>query len=145
MVMFNGEYRHNLDAKNRLIIPSRFRSQITGILHVTEWFEGCLAAFDEPEWNELNEKLAKLPFTDKKARALTRLINGKAIECEIDGQGRILLPQFQLKDAGFDKACALVGASGHFEIWPEQKYDEYMDRSAVSLEDIAEDLTDLLS
>ena len=51
MVMFMGEYRHNLDSKNRLIVPSKFRDQLSSIVYVTEWMDGCLAAYADNEWN----------------------------------------------------------------------------------------------
>lgn len=144
MVMFTGEYRHNLDPKNRLIIPSKYRDQLTTKIYVTEWMDGCLAAFAENEWNELVSKLNKLPITNKKARAFVRSILGKADECGVDNQGRILLPQFQISDRGFEKSCVIVGASDHFEIWPEKVFEQYNEESMGELEDFAEDLTELL-
>ena len=63
MVMFMGEYRHNLDSKNRLIVPSKFRDQLSTTVYVTEWMDGCLAAYAETEWNEMVDKLNRLPKT----------------------------------------------------------------------------------
>ncbi len=144
MVMFMGEYRHNLDSKNRLIVPAKFRDQLSTTVYVTEWMDGCLAAYTEDKWMEMIEKLNKLPKTNAKARAFVRRITGKADECNIDNQGRILLPAFQIKDTNIQKACVLIGASDHFEIWPEEKYDAYDDASDENFEDLSEDITDLL-
>lgn len=144
MRMFTGEYRHNLDNKNRLMIPAKYRDQLSPKIYVTEWLDGCLAAFAQEEWEELVEKLNSLPITNAKARAFVRRLTGKADECALDKQGRILLPQFQLKDEAFDKACVVVGASNHFEIWPEEKYDSYSLEEGENFENFAEDLTELL-
>jgi MraZ protein len=144
MVMFMGEYRHNLDTKNRLIIPAKFRDQLTSNVYVTEWMDGCLAAYAEDEWNELVSKLNRLPKTNAAARSYVRRITGKADACQIDSQGRILLPQFLVKDTEIDKECVIVGVSDHFEIWSEKRYDTYDETSSDSFEDLAESLTSLL-
>lgn len=140
--MFIGEYRHNLDAKNRLIIPAKFREQLSTTVYVTEWMEGCLAAFPEQQWNQMIEQYSSLPMTDASARIFLRQINGKAEECSIDGQGRILLPQFLVSDTGIKKACVILGTAKHFEIWSEEKYDAYC--SEVNLEESAAKVTEIL-
>lgn len=144
MVMFMGEYRHNLDSKNRLIIPSKFRDQLSASVYVTEWMDGCLAAYAEGEWSEMVTKLNKLPKTNAAARAYVRRITGKADECAIDSQGRILLPQFLVRDASLKKGCVIIGVSDHFEIWSEEKYDAYEEQADDNFENLAESLTDLL-
>lgn len=143
-MMFMGEYRHNLDSKNRLIIPAKFRDQLSTSVYVTEWMDGCLAAYGENEWMAMIGKLNQLPKTNAAARAFVRRITGKADECPIDGQGRILLPQFLIRDENFGKACVIVGVSDHFEIWPAEKYDTYSDQDSNDLEGLAESMTDLL-
>ena len=145
MVMFMGEYRHNLDSKNRLLVPSKFRDQLSTTVYVTEWMDGCLAAYAETEWNEMVAKLNRLPKTNKAARAYVRRITGKADTCPIDQQGRILLPQFLIKDIGIDKACVIVGVSDHFEIWPAEAYDAFDEETDGNFEELAESLTEMLS
>lgn len=144
MRLFTGEYRHQFDNKNRLMIPSKYRVQLGTKVFITEWLDGCLAAFAQEEWEELIKKLNALPMTNAKARAFVRRISGKADECIIDKQGRILLPQFQLNDENFLRTCVIVGVSNHFEIWPEEKYDLYSDEKNADFENFAEDLTELL-
>lgn len=144
MGMFMGEYRHNLDSKNRIIVPAKFRDQLSTSVYITEWMDGCLAAYTEDKWNEMVSKLNQLPKTNAASRAFVRRITGKADECSIDNQGRILLPSFQVTDMNIKKNCVIVGASDHFEIWPEEKYDSYDENSAETFESLAEGLTDLL-
>lgn len=144
MVMFMGEYRHNLDGKNRLIIPSKFRDQLSTSVYITEWMDGCLAAYCEEQWMAMIDKLNHLPKTNASSRAFVRRITGKADECSVDLQGRILLPQFLVHDIGIEKACVIVGVSDHFEIWPQEKYDAYEEETSDSFEQMAESLTDLI-
>lgn len=142
--MFIGEYRHNLDSKNRLIIPAKFRDQLPTSVYVTEWMNDCLAVYTEDKWLKMVEKLMKLPETSANSRAYIRHVSGKADECSIDGQGRILLPAFQIRDAGLKKGCVIVGAVDHFEIWAEDKYDNYDENVKDNFSDIAESLTEFL-
>ena len=96
--MFIGEYRHNLDAKNRLIIPSKFRDQLSTSVVIVEWMEGCLAVFTEEQFSKVSAEYSALPISDLSARTFQRMIHSKASESDIDGQGRILLPTFMIKD-----------------------------------------------
>ncbi len=125
MVMFTGEFRHNLDARNRLMIPAKYRDRIHSTLYITEWHDGCLAAYVEEDWLKMVEGLYELPKTNKDARDYVRFIMGKADECDIDNAGRILLQQFQINDVGIKKSVVISGAGDHFEIWPEELFDSY--------------------
>lgn len=91
--MFTGEYHHNLDAKGRLIIPVRFREGLGTEFTVTRALDGCLAMYASTEWQALEAKLTALPMTNEKARSLKRFLLGSATTCELDKQGRILIPQ----------------------------------------------------
>ena len=121
---FTGEYRHNLDAKGRLIIPARFRDQLGDEFTVTRSLDGCLAMYAAPEWQALEEKLNALPMTNEKARSLKRFLLGSAAICELDKQGRILLPQVLRDRAGLDKDITLLGVGDHIEIWDTNTYEE---------------------
>ena len=90
--MFMGEYNHTVDAKGRLIVPSRFREQLGEDFVVTRGLDGCLSIYARDEWNALEEKLHALPYTNPAARKLTRFLVAGAATCEVDKQGRILLP-----------------------------------------------------
>ena len=121
---FTGEYHHNLDAKGRLIIPARFRDHLGDEFTVTRSLDGCLAMYASKEWQELEEKLNALPMTNEKARSLKRFLLGSAVSCELDKQGRILLPQVLRDRAGLDKDITLLGVGDHIEIWDTSTYEE---------------------
>ena len=91
--MFFGEYRHNLDAKGRIIVPAKFREGLGEKFYVTRGMDGCLFVYAENEWNLLQEKLQKLPLARKEARAFVRFFYSAANECMLDKQGRINLPK----------------------------------------------------
>ena len=90
--MFIGEYSHTIDAKGRLIVPSRFREQLGDEFVVTKGLDGCLFVYENSEWRSFEEKLHALPLTNANARKFTRFFLAGASACEVDRQGRILNP-----------------------------------------------------
>jgi MraZ protein len=142
--MFMGEYRHSLDSKNRLIIPSRFREELGGTFVVTRYLEGCLTIYTNEQWKKITEKLSAIPMTNKAGRQFSRIFLSKAVECEPDGQGRIQLPATLIQSAEIIKKCVVIGTGDHIEIWAEERWDEYNRMSEESFEDAAETLTEFL-
>lgn len=139
--MFTGEYHHNLDAKGRMIIPVRFREDLSGAFVVTRSLDGCLSMYRPEEWRILEEKLNSLPMTNEKARKLKRFLLGSAASCDLDKQGRILLPQVLRDKAELNKDVTLVGVGDHVEIWSSDKWISENDFS--DMEELAEDMEGL--
>ena len=125
--MFMGEYRHTVDPKGRLIIPSRFRDLLGAEFVVTRGLDGCLFVYPMDNWESYVEELKKL--TDKNARLFTRFIIAGASTCELDRQGRILLPVTLREFAGIEKDVLLAGMLDHIEIWNEERWKENADFS----------------
>ncbi len=121
--MFIGEYNHTIDAKGRLIIPSKFREVLGDEFVVTKGMDGCLFVFDNPEWQAFEEKLHKLPMIDKGARQFTRFFLAGAASVEVDKQGRILLPAVLREFAGITKDAVLVGVGSRVEIWSKDRWE----------------------
>ena len=138
--MFMGEYNHTIDTKGRLIIPSRFREQLGSEFIVTKGLDGCLFVFSEDEWRIFEEKLRKLPLTQKSARKFTRFFVSGACMCEPDKQGRILLPQTLREFAGLEKDVVLAGNLNRIEIWSKANWEE--NSAYDDMDDIAEQMTD---
>ncbi len=139
--MFMGEYNHTVDAKGRLIVPSRFREQLGDEFVVTKGLDGCLFAYENMEWKALEEKLHALPLTNANARKFTRFFLAGATTCEVDKQGRILLPAILREFAGIEKEAVLVGVGSRIEIWSKEawtKANVYDD-----MEEIAENMEGL--
>ena len=122
--MFMGEYSHTVDAKGRLIVPSRFREQLGDEFVVTKGLDGCLFAYENTEWKALEEKLQALPLTNANARKFTRFFLAGASTCEVDRQGRILIPSVLREFAGIEKEAVLVGVGSRIEIWNKSIWSE---------------------
>ena len=104
-----GEYKHNLDTKGRIIVPSKFRELLDEQFVITRGLDRCLFAYTEDEWSRIEEKLKTLPLTKKDARKFTRLFFSGATNVEIDKQGRINIPQNLREYAGLSKDCTVIG------------------------------------
>ena len=142
--MFIGEYSHTLDAKGRLIIPSKFREELHTSFILTRGLDGCLTIYSLKQWQKIFEEINKLPDTKKNTRMYVRVLTSNATECSLDGQGRILIPDTLLKAVTIEKDCKVVGANDHIEIWNEEAWKKYYEDAAKNFEDVAENLTDLL-
>nr|WP_273402308.1 division/cell wall cluster transcriptional repressor MraZ [Traorella massiliensis] len=142
--MFMGEFSHNLDAKGRLIIPARFRSELKDGLILTQGLDGCLTLYTSEAWEKIYAQLQTLPTTKSQARAFVRILTSKACEVEIDSQGRILIPANLIKQANIKKECVVVGAGSKVEIWAKDVWEEYISNSEESFEELAESLTEFM-
>jgi MraZ protein len=124
--MFRGLASLNLDSKGRMAIPTRYREDLlrhaNGQMVVTVDRDHCLLLYTLPDWEEIERKLVRLPSFNKQARRMQRLLIGHATECEMDGNGRILLPPALREFAGLDKAVVLIGQGNKFEVWAEEKW-----------------------
>lgn len=123
--MFTGEYRHAVDGKGRIAVPSRFRAQLAGGIVVAQWLDSCLAIFPGPAWEALSAKVAGLPMTDANARLLQRRLFAGALETELDRQGRVLVPQTLRTWARLDTEAMVLGLQDHAEIWAPDRWDDY--------------------
>lgn len=141
--MFIGEYQHILDPKGRVIMPSKFREDLGERFVVTKGLDNCLFVYPQNEWQELERKLRTLPLTSKDARAFTRFFFSGATECELDKQGRILIPANLREYAGLEKDLAIIGVSSRVEIWSKEKWDDYNDDADLDHQSIAEKMAEL--
>jgi len=141
--MFLGEHQHTVDAKGRLIIPSRFREGLGEKFVLTKGLDTCLFAYPQEEWAILARKMRSLPMTRSDARAFVRFFFSGATECEIDKQGRILIPANLREYAGLKKEVVVIGVSSRVEIWARDRWETYSTESVSSVEEIAEKIEDL--
>lgn len=129
--MFRGVSSLNLDAKGRIAIPTRYRERLVETcaseLVITVDKDRCLLIYPQPTWLDIEEKLKQLPSFDEASRNLQRLYIGNAHDIDMDGQGRVLLPQELRKFANLDKKVALVGQINKFELWDEETWNARQD------------------
>ena len=140
--MFTGEYRHSVDDKGRLAVPSKFRAQLDAGLVVSRWLENCLAIHTRASWDALADKVATLPIADERARRFERFIFAGAVETSLDGQGRVLVPAYLRETAGLGNEAVVVGSRDHAEIWAPARWDDYR-RSLEDPESLAQALQGL--
>jgi len=139
--MFMGEYNHTIDAKGRLIIPAEFRKLLGVEFVLTKGLDGCLYIYPMDEWEAFEEKLRALPLTNKNARTFSRFFVAGAVSCELDKQGRILVPQTLREFAGLDKDVVVMGNLNHIEVWSKEKWSENC--SYDDMDSIAESMLDM--
>ncbi|MCX7921315.1 MAG: division/cell wall cluster transcriptional repressor MraZ [Clostridia bacterium] len=136
--MFYGEYQHTVDTKGRVIVPAKFREGLGEKFILTKGLDNCLFAYSSEEWTNLETKLKSLPFTDKDVRAFVRFFFAGATECEVDKQGRILIPQNLREYSGLDKEIYVIGVSTRVEIWDKDKWENYNNDDNMGADKIAE-------
>ncbi len=122
--LLTGEFNHSIDAKGRLIVPSKFRDILGEDFVVTKGMDGCLFLYPNNEWKIFEEKLRTLPLTNKNARAFVRFFLGSAVDGGLDKQGRVLISSALRSFAGLEKEVVLVGVLDRVEIWDKAKWDE---------------------
>ena len=137
-----GEFHHNIDDKGRLIIPSKFRSELGEKFIITKGLDKCLFVYSMNEWNKIIEKLSNLQFTKKNVRAFERAFIGGASTIEFDRQGRINITSPLVHYANISKECVIIGVNERLEIWSKEEFEKYMKENEESLEEITEDLFD---
>lgn len=126
---FRGVNVLSLDAKGRIVIPTKYRSILLdscqGRVVITVDSDPCLLLYPLPEWETIQQTLTSLPNLDVQTRQLQRLLLGYASDCEMDGHGRILLPPALRGVARLEKRICLIGQGNKFELWDEQTWDEF--------------------
>ena len=132
--MFRGRYEHTVTNTGRVSIPSRFREVCRDkygeeIFIITN-FDKCLVAYPLKEWNEIEQKISNLPQFRQDVMAFMRYLMGGAVDCPIDAQGRVLIPQSLRSHAGINKEVVLIGMLKKIEIWSKETWDEQESESS---------------
>ena len=122
-----------------MAMPSRYRERLLescgGHLVVTVDSDGCLLVYPLPEWEVIENKLVELSSFDRRAKSIKRLLIGYATECDMDGQGRILLPTTLRDYAGLSKKIVMIGQGKKFEIWDEEAWNDSQEALLGSVQD----------
>jgi MraZ protein len=141
--VFKGTYYLKIDPKGRLPVPAPFRRSLaeagSSAVVVTP-MDQCLSAFPPSEWGHLEQQLRALPAFSRPAKALTRLLVSRAVDCELDVQGRILLPPWLRQAAGLGREATVIGVLNRIEIWPPDAWSAFVSDSERLLEDAGLDV-----
>lgn len=141
--MFIGEYKHSIDEKGRMAVPAKFRPELSHAAVITRGLDHCLYVFTSEEWSQVAGKLKAMPMTNANARAFQRLMLSGASEVELDGQGRVLVPEYLRAYAGLKKAAVVAGVYSRLEIWDEAAWEQYKTKTEADSNEIAEKLGEL--
>lgn len=138
--MFMGTHDHSIDTKGRVIVPAKFREALGESFVVTLGLDGCLFVYPQEEWEGFVKQLKELPGS-KEARKLQRYFMAGAAPCDVDKQGRVLIPSSLREKAGLEKDIVFVGVMSKIEIWSKERWDENEDFENV--DEIAEHMSEL--
>ncbi len=116
-----GEYQHNLDSKGRLFIPAKLREELGNVFYVTLSMDKCLSAYSADSWRDFYDKVNAMPYIKQRKM---RPLFAYAAKCELDTQGRILIPQNLRDYAGLTKNVTVVGCNNHAELWDAAAWNE---------------------
>ena len=141
--MLLGEYKHNLDSKGRLAVPSKFREKLSAGAIITRGLDNCLFVFANKEWELLAQKLIALPLSQSNSRAFSRLMLAGASDVLLDGQGRILIPDYLRNYASLKKEAIVAGLYNRMEIWDKDRWEHYKQKTESASDEIAEKLGEL--
>ena len=125
-------------------MPAKFRDELQEHVVVNRGLDGCLYVYTMEQWTIVQKKIATLPTTKKNARNFQRMMLSKANECDLDSQGRILIPSGLVQLAGLEKECVIVGVGNHIEIWAKERWTQLEEEQQDSFEEFAEGLTDFM-
>jgi len=132
-----------LDTKGRMAIPAKFRSKLGAGAIITRGLDRCLFVFDSKEWETLAQKLIALPLAQANSRAFVRLMLAGATDCELDKQGRILIPDYLREYANLKKQVIVAGLYNRIEIWDSENWKQYKSKTESASDEIAEKLGEL--
>lgn len=138
--MFIGEYQGTIDDKGRISIPAKFRSGLKAKVIVTKGLDESLFLYTEEEWAELAQKLASLPIATANTRAFARLMLAGAMDCDVDKQGRIVLPSYLIDFAKIQKRIVFAGLYNRIEVWSFDLWSAYKQQTEKDSTTIAEQL-----
>lgn len=126
-VMLIGEYNHSIDAKGRVIMPAKLREDIGDTFYITISSQKgqCLKAFAKESWEEFFAKVSTIKESDRIAVRYKREVLSKSAQCNVDKQGRILIPDTLIEYAGLGKDITIIGQATYIELWDSGKWNEY--------------------
>ena len=122
-IILIGEYQHNIDAKGRVAVPTKFRDDLGMRFYITKGLDGCLFVLQQSEWEKLEDKIRQMPIS--KARTIQRFFFSGAAEVQPDKQGRILIPQPLREHASLSKEVTFIGTANRVEIWDSAKWTSF--------------------
>jgi len=144
-ILFRGRFEHSIDEKGRLSVPVKFRENIVdnhgGRIVLTN-LPRCLVIYTPEQWESIEAKASNLSALKSNVQAFLRYFYSGATECDLDRQGRILIPSTLRSAAALDRQVVLAGMLNKIEIWSQERWDEEIQRAVDNFDQISEELSD---
>lgn len=141
--MLIGEYKHTIDEKKRISLPSKFRKQVGKKIIITRGLDKCLFLYSPSQWKEISRKIGELGLGQADRRGLNRFMLAGATEVLVDSVGRILIPEYLKDFANIKTKVVFAGVYNRIEIWDEDQWNQYTDKVMNEADDMAEKLGDV--
>ena len=141
--MFLGEYQHSLDAKGRIILPSKFRGLLADGCVLTRGLDKCLAVYPPQEWESVSARLWESSQSNRQVRDFLRIWYASAVEEEPDKQGRITVPEHLREYAGLEREVTVTGRGEFAEIWSRTAWAQRLSEGLPNYADLSESNPDL--
>ena len=145
--MFQGETAITVDDKGRLAIPTASREEVARggnrlVVTYNPYESGSLWLYPEAAWQLVRDQVMALPNARRVHRNLQLKLVGAATVVEVDGNGRIVIPQSHRNGAGIEKKAVLLGMGSKFELWSEQAHAAQI-QSTIGEDEVSDDMLDL--
>ena len=138
--MFLGTYAPKLDEKGRVILPAKFRDELSSGLVLTRGQEHCIYVFSSREFESLHDKIRQAPVTSKQARDYLRVFLSGASAENLDGQNRVTIPANLRAYAGLTRDCTVIGAGSRVEVWDTDAWNAYLESTEQGFADQSEEV-----
>lgn len=138
--MLIGEYRHTLDTKKRISLPSKFRKEVGKKIVITRGLDNCLFLYTEKEWKNISKQIGGLGMGQSGTRDFSRFILSGATEIEVDTAGRMLIPEHLIDFAAIKSKIVFAGVYTRIELWDEEAWDKNISQVSKSVDAMAEQL-----
>ncbi len=138
---FTGTFDHNLDAKNRLTIPSKFRTALAGGVYLVRGVEKCVSLYPAQTYEQIaQETLRGINPLSTQGRELRRMLYSSALETDLDSAGRVMLGPKFLAHAGIDREVVITGVGDCLELWDRSAWEAYDTDLTARAPDLTESL-----
>jgi len=138
--VFLGTHTPRLDDKGRLILPAKYREELSEGLVLTKGQERCLYVFPESEFGRITEALRTAPVTSKSVRDYSRVFFASASDEIPDKQGRITIPPALREYAALQRDCVVIGANTRLEIWDATAWETYLEQQEGAFSEASEEV-----
>ena len=127
-ILMTGEYQHSLDSKGRLFMPAKLREELGEVFYITISMDRCLCAYSSESWDALSERVNAMPYVKQRKM---RPLFAHAARCELDSQGRVLVPQNLRDYANLTKSVTVVGCNNHAELWDSDAWQAVFEQETT--------------